>query len=99
MQEGIPKIVPSMGYKGVSEVSEKIILTTSTGMGPVETAILQGNSHCSCLHEGAHLDDKREFREQGDLGKRVETYQYTAGEFKPIFTKERIEGENFSSKL
>jgi len=89
MQEGIPKIVPSMGYKGVSEVSEKIVLTTSTGMGPVETAILQG----------AHLDDKREFREQGDLGKRVETYQYTAGEFKPIFTKERIEGENFSSKL
>jgi len=86
MQEAIPKAIPTIGYKGLSDVSEKVTMTSSSGIGPIEAGILQGT----------RIEEKREFREQSDLGsKKIETYQYT-GEYKPIFQvpKDKMEGES-----
>jgi len=73
-QEGIPKLIqPSLGFKGLSDISEKISITTTTGIGPVEAAILQGSK----------FDDKREFREGEITTKKFESNQH--GNYQPIF--------------
>jgi hypothetical protein len=76
VQEGVPRQIPNLGFKGLSEISEKSSITNTGGIGPVEAAILQGT----------RFDEKREFREGEIITRKYDVNQYSTDyTYKPIF--------------